>query len=215
MANWAGMTVPLMSSDAEAEDNQSAGAVVSTEAPEPSRRRRSRRAALFALTLLVPLLAAFVALSCVLFVWPAANRPQHVGIVLSLNGSNENLREQRALALVREGYAPILLFSEGHYPQVPCPKVPHVLVVCFEPKPARTVGEVEFAAHYAERHGWHSIMVVPARAQATRARLLMERCFKGHTVVVPAAGPPVIDLLWQVPYEWGGLLKALVVDPGC
>jgi hypothetical protein len=43
----------------------------------------------------------------------------------------------------------------------------------------------------------------------------MERCFKGHTVVVPAAGPPVIDLLWQVPYEWGGLLKALVVDPGC
>ena len=58
-------------------------------------------------------------------------------------------------------------------------------------------------------------MVVPARAQATRARLLMERCFKGHTVVVPAAGPPVIDLLWQVPYEWGGLLKALVVDPGC
>ena len=146
------MTVPLISSDAEAEDNHSAGgAVGSTWPARPPRRRRSRRAALFALTLLVPLLAAFVALSCVLFVWPAANRPQHVGIVLSLNGSNENLREQRALALVREGYAPILLFSEGHYPQVPCPKVPHVLVVCFEPKPARTVGEVEFAAHYAER----------------------------------------------------------------
>jgi hypothetical protein len=181
----------------------------SGEADEPRRARR------LVLVPVVLLLAAFVALSCALFVWPAADRPKHVGIVLSLNGRNENLREQRALALVREGYAPVLLFSEGNYPQVPCPTVPRVLVVCFLPRPARTVGEIEFAARYAAHYGWHSIMVVPGRTQATRARLLMARCFKGHTVVVPAAAPPFFDLLAQVAYEWGALTKALVLQPGC
>ena len=165
--------------------------------------------------LVVPLLAGFGAVSCALFVWPSADRPQHVGAVLSLAGSNENLREQRALALVREGYAPVLLFSEGHYAMVPCPRVPHVTVVCFIPQPARTVGEIDFAAKYAARHGLHSIMVVPAKTQATRARLLVGRCFKGHSVVVPAGAPPSIDLLPQVAYEWGALVKALVIDPGC
>jgi hypothetical protein len=206
----------LISSDAEAEHNHSAGGAVGfTRFAQPSRRRRSRRAALFALPLLVTLLAAFVAVSFALFVWPSADRPQHVGAVLSLAGSNENLREQRALALVREGYAPVLLFSEGHYAMVPCPRVPHVTVVCFIPRPARTVGEIKFAAQYAARHGLHSIMVVPAKTQATRARLLLGRCFKGHSVVVPAAAPPLIDLLPQVAYEWGALVKALVIDPGC
>jgi hypothetical protein len=206
----------LISSDAEAEQNHSAGGAVGfTRFAQPSRRRRSRRAALFALPILVTLLAAFVAVSFALFVWPSADRPQHVGAVLSLAGSNENLREQRALALVREGYAPVLLFSEGHYAMVPCPRVPHVTVVCFIPRPARTVGEIKFAAQYAARHGLHSIMVVPAKTQATRARLLLGRCFKGHSVVVPAAAPPLIDLLPQVAYEWGALVKALVIDPGC
>ena len=159
--------------------------------------------------------AAFIALSCALFVWPVADRPQHVDAVLSLDGSNEHLREQRALDLLREGYARVLLFSEGHYPEVPCPKVPHVVVVCFVPKPARTVGEIEFAARYAARHAWQSLMVVPGRTQATRARLLLARCFKGRAVVVPAAAPPFIELPYQVAYEWGALVKALWVDPGC
>jgi hypothetical protein len=200
------MTAALASSDAEADDHQ--------EANQPSRRSRPRRVMPLVLALVV-LLAAFIAISCALFVWPSVDRPQHVGAVLSLAGTNENLREQRAVALVRQGYAPVLLFSEGHYAMVPCPRVPHVTVVCFIPQPARTVGEIEFAAHYAARHGLHSIMVVPSKTQATRARLLVGRCFKGHSVVVPAAAPPLVDLLPQVAYEWGALVKALVIDRGC
>jgi hypothetical protein len=165
--------------------------------------------------LVIVLFAAFMGLSCALFVWPAADRPQHVDAVLSLDGSNEHFREQRALDLVREGYAHVLLFSEGHYPEVACPKVPHVVVVCFVPKPARTVGEIEFAVRYAARHEWHSLMVVPGHTQATRARLLLARCFKGRAVVVPAAAPPLLELPYQVAYEWGALAKALVVEPGC
>ena len=165
--------------------------------------------------LLMMLFASFVGLSGALLVWPGADRPQHVDAVLSLNGPDEHFREQRALALVRDGYARVLLFSEGHYPEVPCPKVPHVVVVCFVPKPARTVGEIEFAARYAARHAWQSLMVVPGRTQATRARLLLARCFKGRAVVVPAAAPPFIELPYQVAYEWGALVKVLWVDPGC
>jgi len=176
---------------------------------------RSRRRRWLLLVAVLSLVVAFLCLSCALFVWPSADRPEHVDAVLSLNGANENLREQRALALVRAGYANALLFSEGHYPQVPCPKVPHVAVVCFIPNPARTVGEVEFAVRYAARRGWHSIMVVPGLPQATRARLLMARCFKGHTVVVPAAAPPLFELVGEVIYEWAAMAKALVVDRGC
>ena len=168
-----------------------------------------------ALSLLVALLAVFVALSCALFVWPPSGRPQHVNGVLSMNGPNEKLREQRALALVRDGYANVLLFSEGHYPNVPCPRLRGVRVVCFIPKPARTVGEVDFADTYAAQHGWRSIMIVSGHTQATRARLLAARCFGGRAVVVPAASPPLFKLLYGVIYEWGAMVKALVVDPGC
>lgn len=180
-----------------------------------SRRRSPWRVRRLALPPLISLVVAWVALSCAFFVWPAAGRPQRVDAVLSLDGPNENLREQRALALLREGYAKVLLFSQGAYRSAPCPSVPHVRVVCFVPKPARTVGEIEFAARYAARHRWHSILVVPGHAQTTRVRLLMARCFKGQAVVMPAAAPPLVDLPYQVAYEWGALVKALVVDPGC
>jgi hypothetical protein len=151
----------------------------------------------------------------VLFVWPGAGQLKKVNGVLVMDGPNENLREQQGLRLVREGYAHVLLFSEGHYPLVRCPNIPGAHVVCFEPKPARTVGEVEFAARYAKAHGWHSILVVPGHAQATRARLLMSRCFKGRAIVVPARAPGAPSLLLQVAYEWGALVKALIFDPGC
>jgi hypothetical protein len=180
-----------------------------------TRRRRPRWRHRLALSLVVGLLAVFVALSCALFVWPPSGRPQHVNGILSMNGPNEKLREQRALTLVREGYAPVLLFSEGHYPKVPCPRVRGVRVVCFIPKPARTVGEVDFADTYAAQHGWRSIMIVSGHTQATRARLLAARCFRGRAVVVPAASEPLFKLMYGVVYEWGATMKALVVDPGC
>lgn len=189
--------------------------MIRSEGEVITRRRRPRRRHRLALSLLVGLLAVFVALSCVLFVWPPSGRPQHVNGVLSMDGPNEKLREQRALTLVREGYAPVLLFSEGHYPSVPCPRVKGVRVVCFIPKPARTVGEVDFADAYAAQHGWQSIMIVSGHTQATRARLLAARCFSGRAVVVPAASEPFFKLLYGVVYEWGAMMKALVINPGC
>lgn len=197
----------------EAETAQ--GGVIRYEAEPSGRDRPHHWGRPIALTLLGAFLVAFIGLSGALLVWPAGDRPQHVDGILSLDGANEHLREQRALGLARAGYAHVLLFSEGHYPKVPCPKLPHVEVVCFVPRPARTVGEIEFAARYAARHRWHSIMVVPGHTQTSRARLLLARCFQGRAIVVPAAAPPLLELPYQVAYEWGALVKALIVDPGC
>jgi uncharacterized SAM-binding protein YcdF (DUF218 family) len=156
---------------------------------------------------------AFLTASAVLFVFPTTDQPRPVDAILSLNGTDESARESRAIVLAEEGYAPVLLFSEGGSPS-PCPRVRGVRVVCFIPVPGRTVGEVRFAADYARRHGWHSLMVVPGRAQATRARLLLERCFSGRVVVVPASFQ-LTRFPFEVLYEWAALGKALFVDRSC
>jgi uncharacterized SAM-binding protein YcdF (DUF218 family) len=174
-----------------------------------SRRGRRRPYAI----VLGVVVGVFLTASAVLFVFPATNQPGHVDAILSLNGTDETAREAKAVSLAEQGYARVLLFSEGNL-FTSCPKVPHVEVVCFMPAPGRTVGEVRFAAAYARRHGWHSIMVVSSRAQATRARLLMERCFSGRILVVPARFQ-LDHFPFEVVYEWGALAKALFVDRSC
>jgi hypothetical protein len=50
---------------------------------------------------------------------------------------------------------------------------------------------------------------VASRPQATRARLLVERCFAGQVYI--ATGPlAVYAWPYQLAYGWGALLKALV-----
>jgi len=175
--------------------------------------RRAGRAKHWVVLSLAVMIAAFLAASAVLFVFPATDQPRHVDAILSLNGTDEVARESLAIKLAEEGYARVLLFSQGNGP-TPCPKVPHVKVVCFIAVPGRTVGEAEFAANYAKHHRWDSIMVVPSRAQATRARLLLKRCFSGEVVVVPASFQ-LPHFPFEVIYEWAGLAKALLVDRQC
>ena len=155
----------------------------------------------------------FLLLTAAFFVWPASDRSQPVDAVLSLNGTYEGPTAAAAVALVQEGVAPVLLFSEGTDPPY-CPQVARVEVVCFLPHPARTVGEIAFAARYARDHDLHSIMIVANRTQASRARLLAGRCFPGRALV-DAISTPRSRLPSDVTYEWGATLKALFVDRGC
>jgi hypothetical protein len=173
--------------------------------------RKPRRKLLAALGAAI---GGLVVVSAALFVWPPTNRPQHVDAILSLNGRDERSRESTAISMAEHGYASVLLFSQGNYRTTPCPTVHRVTVVCFEPVPARTVGEVEWASRYARRHGLHSLMVVATRPQTLRARLLMDRCFAGRVVVV-SASVPVLQLPYDVIYQWGALGKALTVDRSC
>lgn len=65
----------------------------------------------------------------------------------------------------------------------------------------------------ASRH-WTRIILVPERSQATRARLLFERCSGTQLIVVPVADP-ASRLALDVVYGWGALAKALVLRRMC
>jgi hypothetical protein len=175
-------------------------------------RHRWRRRALVGLGIA---LVVFVAASLALFVWPPTDQPRHVDAILSLNGPNEGARQALAVSLAEKGYASTLIFSRGGYARdTPCPKVPRISVVCFVDVPNDTRGEARWAGRYAERHHLHSLMIVPGRPQVTRARLLMERCFSGQIVVVPAS-EPLLRFPLDVFHEWFGLAEALLIDRSC
>ena len=197
--------------DNSSEPDRGSPAAVATKVSARSRRRWPRRL-LWGLGIF---LVVFVTATLALFVYPPSDLPRHVDGILSLNGPNEEAREVLAVSLAEKGYAPVLLFSQGSRANdSPCPKVPRISVVCFFDVTNNTRGEARWAAQYAERHHWHSLLIVPGRVQATRARLLVERCFSSQVVVVPAT-QPIGDLPGDVLHEWGGLLAALLIYRGC
>jgi hypothetical protein len=184
------------------------------EEQKTGRKTRGRRWLLASLGLVALVVAVFVAATLGLIVFPPKDQPRHVDAIVSFNGSNEGAREALAVSLAKQGYARVLLFSRGSaLANTSCPKVPRVSVVCFVDVSGNTRGEAEWAGRYAQRHHWHSLLIVPGRGQATRARLLTERCFSGQLVVVPAteSRPP----LSQIVHEWGGLLDAVLIDRSC
>ncbi|HEY1636044.1 MAG TPA: hypothetical protein VGF64_14865 [Acidimicrobiales bacterium] len=67
--------------------------------------------------------------------------------------------------------------------------------------------------HLAAERNWRRIMIVPTTTQATRARLLFERCYTGQLLVVPARD--LKSVLYGVAYEWGALAKAIFLRQGC
>jgi hypothetical protein len=121
-----------------------------------------------------------------------------------------------AIALARAHRAPVLVVSRGqHGYGGPCPApIPGVKLICFEPNPGDTRGEAEFAARLAARYHWNSLLLVTARQQDTRARVLMRRCYSG-SIYVATGALPWDRWPYEIAYEWGALIKALVVHPGC
>jgi hypothetical protein len=89
-----------------------------------------------------------------------------------------------------------------------------VHVICFHPRPKTTQGESEYVGRLAASYRWRSIVLVTTRPQDTRARLRMGRCFNGDIHVVTA---PLPKREWPLAilYEWGALVKALVLQRGC
>jgi uncharacterized SAM-binding protein YcdF (DUF218 family) len=174
----------------------------------PSRLRRRIFAALAAL------LAAFALVSARLFVWPAEGMPASVSAIVMLAGPGNRLPV--ALQLAREGRAPMLVVSQGWQGYGgPCPQaIPGVKLICFEPNPGDTRGEAEFAGRLAKQYHWRSVVLVTTRAQDTRARILVGRCFGGQ-IYVATASLPLDSWPYQISYGWGALFKALFLHRAC
>jgi hypothetical protein len=174
----------------------------------PSRLRRRVLAAVLALVVVFSLVTAR------LLVWPAAGMPARVSVIVMLAGPGNRL--PAALLLAREHRAPLLVVSRGWQGYGgPCPPVtPGMKLICFDPDPGDTRGEAEFVGKLARQYHWNSVVLVTTRAQDTRARILMGRCFDGP-IYVSTASLPWDDWPYQIAYGWGALVKALVLYRGC
>jgi uncharacterized SAM-binding protein YcdF (DUF218 family) len=161
------------------------------------------------------LVVSFFVLSARLFVWPPTDSPTKADAVVALGGDQGQLREKKAIALARSGYAPVAVISLGGKKAVPCPHpVSAIQIICFRADPLDTRGEAEYVANLANRQHWHRIIVVSERSQATRARLLFKRCTPIDLEMVPVLDPRQ-RLFFDVAYEWGALAKALVLVRSC
>ena len=163
------------------------------------------------------LLVTFVLVTARLFVWPAQGMPPRVSAIVILAGPGNRLPV--ALQLAREHRAPVLAVSRGwHGYGGPCPPAtPGVKLICFSafaPDPGNTRGEAEFAGRLAKKYHWSSVVLVTTRAQDTRARILMGRCFSGP-IYVMTGSLPLGSWPYQIAYQWGALFKALVLYRSC
>jgi hypothetical protein len=178
------------------------------------RRRGFSRVKRRALAAVMALLVAFALVTMRLFVWPAEGMPARVSAIVMLAGPGDRL--PLALQLAREHRAPMLVVSQGWQGYGgACPQaVPTVKLICFDPNPGNTRGEAEFAGRLAEQYHWSSIVLVTTRAQDTRARVIVGRCFGGSIYVVTAS-LPTSAWPYQIAYAWGALFKALVLYRSC
>jgi uncharacterized SAM-binding protein YcdF (DUF218 family) len=162
----------------------------------------------------VVVMLVFVVVTARLFVWPTQGMPPRVSAIVLLAGPGDRLGP--ALDLARQHRAPVLVVSQGqHGYGGPCPAAtPGVSLICFEPDPGNTRGEAEFVGRLAVKYHWASLVLVSSRAQDTRARLVMKRCFGGLVYVVTGT-LPLRAWPYQIAYEWGALFKSLILYRGC
>jgi hypothetical protein len=176
-----------------------------------SRRRKHWRTALIVLPIVVVTVSAVTAR---LFIWPDQGTPARVSAIVMLDSPGTSVGA--ALRLERQHRAPFLVISLGTpLSGYRCPPpIPRVKLICFNPAPATTQGEAEFVGRLARKYHWHSIAVVTITPQDSRARLRVERCFPGPVYVVTR---PVALASWpyEIAYEWGAMIKALVLQRSC
>jgi hypothetical protein len=163
---------------------------------------------------ILAVVVVFMAATARLFVWPARGVPAHADAIVLFNGHGNRL--DGALGLAYAHVAPNLVISRGTPTATnSCsPPIDGVTVTCFSPNPGTTQGEAEFVGRLATERNWHSLILVTTRAQDTRARVRMRRCFPGH---VDVATVHLRTREWPrtVAYEWAAMAKAFVVQRHC
>jgi DUF218 domain len=140
-------------------------------------------------------------------------------LVVFAGGRGERL--SKAVALLQQGAAPVLVISNGRDPRWPaanrlCASRQRFEVVCPRPDPDTTRGEARMVRDLAARRGWRSVVVVTSTYHARRARLLLGRCFDGELQVAAAAPRECWFRTWaRANVELAGLVRALATAPGC
>jgi hypothetical protein len=181
---------------------------------------RSKRAPIAAVVVAVLVVVAFCVTTAVLFVYPDVNAPERSDAIVVLGGHGAPAFE-KGEELAKEGYAPDFVVSIG--PGDRCEgdkrslafRLPHVKVTCFVPNPQTTQGEGRSIARLSKELDWKRVIVVVPTTQATRARLRVGRCYPGQVLEVAFSPQGIGQWVAQIAYEWGALVKALVLQPTC
>lgn len=165
----------------------------------------------------VLLVVLFVAATLVLFVWPDTDAPRSADAVVVF-GAEVPARLEEGQRLVERGVAPILVLTvpvgweEGSI----CDPAGPADVICVHPQPPTTRGDARAAATLAEERGWRSVALVTSDYHAFRARLLLERCYRGEVALIGAQEPDGLKRdLSRILHEWGGFAQALTWGHGC
>lgn len=162
--------------------------------------------------------AAVLAATAFLFVWPRQDSPTRADAVVVLSGGRSD-RLPEALQLMRRRLAPVLIISDGRAPDWPeanrlCDGRGPFRVICFRPDPYSTRGEAERVTRLARRYGWRSVIVVTSTYHVVRARMLFKRCYGGRVEAV-GARPELLRFAQNVIQEWPKLIYELTLVRGC
>ena len=166
------------------------------------------------LVALVTLVVAWAVLCTVLVAHPHVDAPARVDAVLVLGPPDEDGRLQVAEQMAARGLTSTVVVSVNNRYQKTavnfCRQPPHgIAVYCFTPDPGTTRGEAEHLRQLVRQHGWTRVAVVTSTYHVSRARMIVQRCFGGTLLMVPArASHSVADWAFQYVYQSAGWIKA-------
>jgi hypothetical protein len=161
--------------------------------------------------------AGVLVVGAVLFVLvlgePVDARPTGDAVVVHAGGTGERL--DRALELIDDGAAPVLVVMYGDHPDFPqapglCGAEEPFEVICPSPEPVSTVGEARALGTLIDDQGWDEVVIVTSDYHVRRAKLLDARCTDA-TIRAAAAAPSSVnpwEMTLKVGHEMAGLVQA-------
>ncbi|WP_040722766.1 YdcF family protein [Nocardia veterana] len=161
-------------------------------------------------------LAVAVAALWPVYVRPRTDPPRPADAIVVLGGAHDG-REELALRLAHDGYAPQVVFSDpyDHSPLINriCHGGYSFRVACFDPDPRTTRGEGRELATRATAEGWRRVIVVTFTPHISRARYILGKCWAGELLMVDAR-PRIGPARWayQYLYQTVGYVKAAFED---
>jgi uncharacterized SAM-binding protein YcdF (DUF218 family) len=180
-----------------------------------------RRAILIVGAVVVALLLLMGISGYFVFTNASADRLQRADAIVVLGGEHDG-REDYAIGLARDGWAPTVVLSNP-YPATD-PVMQRVCtgtgggveVLCERPFSVTTRGEAEMIHRLAAERSWSKIIVVTWRYHMPRARLIFRQCFsRDLNAVVMQSVPRQYDFSvahWEFvyAYQYFALAKAFV-----
>ena len=152
---------------------------------------------------------------------PATDQPAKVDAILVLGPPDIDGRMPLGVQLAEEGYASTVVVSVESEEQFQVKHECHSdsttpRIICFIANPHTTQGEARELRELTAQYGWTKVMVITSSYHISRARMIVQRCFKGEVLMIEAkAHHGVSEIAYQYLYQTGAYLKAFTLTRGC